>query len=916
MSENNTLHSGWLERITKDVKGKEKREQLWSVLKRNRYVFFFTDQSEHTGETHIGKLPINANTVFTRREKEEKKYGGYVFTIFARDRNMESNVKFKTNKKSAMEQWRGYISIVAKDLIPPDLDLPTDCIQEMGFIRAELRRTTKEPEVQRSVHTNFSRDSGILHDSISSVTVTTERTSASGGSSGGSGTSSAYSEGGRGKTIIFQRHKFSNNPNGDDVYPSWFISNCSREKAVAIFTKVGTKYGNTLMRESAQSASQGTYVISYCSGIKDRIPVCDHFKVLRTYAGFRIDVDTKHADMTNLTDVMIFFIKLNGSDRTQSLTTNDLILLGLEDSGYATYLPEKVADPSPRNPSAISRTNQVREERERKNSEPPPGNTKRRDYDYEPAVSVPRPKTVTGATLQNEMRKFKGEQAQAKEPGRSSRHLHHEMTGSHTVAPMRKGGRTELPPHVRASMPDPTRIKKSSQTAASWQKDFHVHPKASPPKQREETPPPPCEATPVLGYENDKPGFDKMTPGHTMDAHSPEIQPPSYMAPAPPLMEPSDVIQPSVDAPVLKTQEIPLKSSVISGQTMDVHSPEIPPPHHRAPTPPHNSGNETTEPSVPAAGIPAPPPPPPIIGSAGVKPIKPSDKKHHGILVTGRKTRLSSADYDDVVHEFSNARRPTAPNIWGIPDQNARKKQMRSQSVPDLNPLLKGVRLTSPKDKLHEIVTPSVIRRHPPKSVIPKQSVSFDSGSDRSEVISSEPEVDGSHPGGVGTLSRRFGQMQFPKMKSATPQTCIPAKSSPIRSSQHSGQLYVNQERDEDVYINDQMDGMYVNEAVGGGNNLSTPIQYVNTVPVPTVKESPNVSTSGVDTSENSTVENLKKKLNLEKLIGGSPGMLKPQTPKVTSPEVRNIRDIPLPAIPVEEPGHKGEQIYEYLDDG
>ncbi|XP_033751043.1 uncharacterized protein LOC117335174 isoform X18 [Pecten maximus] len=834
MSENNTLHSGWLERITKDVKGKEKREQLWSVLKRNRYVFFFTDQSEHTGETHIGKLPINANTVFTRREKEEKKYGGYVFTIFARDRNMESNVKFKTNKKSAMEQWRGYISIVAKDLIPPDLDLPTDCIQEMGFIRAELRRTTKEPEVQRSVHTNFSRDSGILHDSISSVTVTTERTSASGGSSGGSGTSSAYSEGGRGKTIIFQRHKFSNNPNGDDVYPSWFISNCSREKAVAIFTKVGTKYGNTLMRESAQSASQGTYVISYCSGIKDRIPVCDHFKVLRTYAGFRIDVDTKHADMTNLTDVMIFFIKLNGSDRTQSLTTNDLILLGLEDSGYATYLPEKVADPSPRNPSAISRTNQVREERERKNSEPPPGNTKRRDYDYEPAVSVPRPKTVTGATLQNEMRKFKGEQAQAKEPGRSSRHLHHEMTGSHTVAPMRKGGRTELPPHVRASMPDPTRIKKSSQTAASWQKDFHVHPKASPPKQREETPPPPCEATPVLGYENDKPGFDK----------------------------------------------------------------------------------KTTEPSVPAAGIPAPPPPPPIIGSAGVKPIKPSDKKHHGILVTGRKTRLSSADYDDVVHEFSNARRPTAPNIWGIPDQNARKKQMRSQSVPDLNPLLKGVRLTSPKDKLHEIVTPSVIRRHPPKSVIPKQSVSFDSGSDRSEVISSEPEVDGSHPGGVGTLSRRFGQMQFPKMKSATPQTCIPAKSSPIRSSQHSGQLYVNQERDEDVYINDQMDGMYVNEAVGGGNNLSTPIQYVNTVPVPTVKESPNVSTSGVDTSENSTVENLKKKLNLEKLIGGSPGMLKPQTPKVTSPEVRNIRDIPLPAIPVEEPGHKGEQIYEYLDDG
>ncbi|XP_033751047.1 uncharacterized protein LOC117335174 isoform X22 [Pecten maximus] len=780
MSENNTLHSGWLERITKDVKGKEKREQLWSVLKRNRYVFFFTDQSEHTGETHIGKLPINANTVFTRREKEEKKYGGYVFTIFARDRNMESNVKFKTNKKSAMEQWRGYISIVAKDLIPPDLDLPTDCIQEMGFIRAELRRTTKEPEVQRSVHTNFSRDSGILHDSISSVTVTTERTSASGGSSGGSGTSSAYSEGGRGKTIIFQRHKFSNNPNGDDVYPSWFISNCSREKAVAIFTKVGTKYGNTLMRESAQSASQGTYVISYCSGIKDRIPVCDHFKVLRTYAGFRIDVDTKHADMTNLTDVMIFFIKLNGSDRTQSLTTNDLILLGLEDSGYATYLPEKVADPSPRNPSAISRTNQVREERERKNSEPPPGNTKRRDYDYEPAVSVPRPKTVTGATLQNEMRKFKGEQAQAKEPGRSSRHLHHEMTGSHTVAPMRKGGRTELPPHVRASMPDPTRIKKSSQTAASWQKDFHVHPKASPPKQREETPPPPCEATPVLGYENDKPGFDK----------------------------------------------------------------------------------KTTEPSVPAAGIPAPPPPPPII------------------------------------------------------DQNARKKQMRSQSVPDLNPLLKGVRLTSPKDKLHEIVTPSVIRRHPPKSVIPKQSVSFDSGSDRSEVISSEPEVDGSHPGGVGTLSRRFGQMQFPKMKSATPQTCIPAKSSPIRSSQHSGQLYVNQERDEDVYINDQMDGMYVNEAVGGGNNLSTPIQYVNTVPVPTVKESPNVSTSGVDTSENSTVENLKKKLNLEKLIGGSPGMLKPQTPKVTSPEVRNIRDIPLPAIPVEEPGHKGEQIYEYLDDG
>ncbi|XP_069138285.1 uncharacterized protein [Argopecten irradians] len=792
MSENNyTLHSGMLERITKDTKGKEKREELWAVLKRNNYMFFFTDRTEHTIETHIGKLPINVHTVFTRREKEEKKYGGYIFTIFARDKsiNIESNVKFKTNKKSIMEQWRGYISILAKDMIPHDLDLPTDTIQEMDFVLAELRRSTREPGVQRSERSRFSIDSGITHDSVSSVTVTTQRTSASGGSGGSGGSSAPSIDGRSGK-----RHKFSNNPEGDDVYPSWFISDCSRDKAMNIFTKVGTRYGNTLMRESAQAASHGTYVISYCSSAKDRIPVCDHFKVLRTRAGFRIDVEEKHPDMTNLTDVMMFFIKLNGADRTQSLTTNDLTLLGLVDSGYATYLPDKVDQP-PRHSAAIPRNIQFREDRDRQNSEPPPGKVKRRDYDYEAPVSNPRPKTVTGATLQNEMKKYNMDQGQTREPVHSNRHFHPDMKGSNTVAPMRRGGRSELPKHTRVSMPDPTQLKQSPQSAAPWHRDFHVN-TTSPPKQREETPPPPCEATSPLGYENDKPDFDKKT----------------AIPPAPPV-----------------------------------------------------------------PGIPAPPPPPPII------------------------------------------------------DQDARMKQMRSQSVPNLANQLKGVKLSPPQKpiNLDEKVTTSFIQRNPPRTVLPKQSVSFDSGNDRSgtrfnigskspEVSSNEPEVDGSHPGGVGTITRKFGQMITTKKDNANPPRYVPTKPPPILPSPHSGpQVYANSDIQEEVYMNDQTDDLYVNDTVDGVKTppvCPTHAQYVNTTKA--VAEPVSSSSSGVETSGKPSVQALKKKLNLEAIIGGSAGKQKPEVQKVISPPAKGKRDIPLPAIPTEAHAEHIDEIYDFLEEG
>ncbi|XP_069138286.1 uncharacterized protein [Argopecten irradians] len=769
MSENNyTLHSGMLERITKDTKGKEKREELWAVLKRNNYMFFFTDRTEHTIETHIGKLPINVHTVFTRREKEEKKYGGYIFTIFARDKsiNIESNVKFKTNKKSIMEQWRGYISILAKDMIPHDLDLPTDTIQEMDFVLAELRRSTREPGVQRSERSRFSIDSGITHDSVSSVTVTTQRTSASGGSGGSGGSSAPSIDGRSGK-----RHKFSNNPEGDDVYPSWFISDCSRDKAMNIFTKVGTRYGNTLMRESAQAASHGTYVISYCSSAKDRIPVCDHFKVLRTRAGFRIDVEEKHPDMTNLTDVMMFFIKLNGADRTQSLTTNDLTLLGLVDSGYATYLPDKVDQP-PRHSAAIPRNIQFREDRDRQNSEPPPGKVKRRDYDYEAPVSNPRPKTVTGATLQNEMKKYNMDQGQTREPVHSNRHFHPDMKGSNTVAPMRRGGRSELPKHTRVSMPDPTQLKQSPQSAAPWHRDFHVN-TTSPPKQREETPPPPCEATSPLGYENDKPDFDK--------------------------------------------------------------------------------------------------------------------------------------------------------------NQDARMKQMRSQSVPNLANQLKGVKLSPPQKpiNLDEKVTTSFIQRNPPRTVLPKQSVSFDSGNDRSgtrfnigskspEVSSNEPEVDGSHPGGVGTITRKFGQMITTKKDNANPPRYVPTKPPPILPSPHSGpQVYANSDIQEEVYMNDQTDDLYVNDTVDGVKTppvCPTHAQYVNTTKA--VAEPVSSSSSGVETSGKPSVQALKKKLNLEAIIGGSAGKQKPEVQKVISPPAKGKRDIPLPAIPTEAHAEHIDEIYDFLEEG
>ncbi|XP_069138268.1 uncharacterized protein [Argopecten irradians] len=905
MSENNyTLHSGMLERITKDTKGKEKREELWAVLKRNNYMFFFTDRTEHTIETHIGKLPINVHTVFTRREKEEKKYGGYIFTIFARDKsiNIESNVKFKTNKKSIMEQWRGYISILAKDMIPHDLDLPTDTIQEMDFVLAELRRSTREPGVQRSERSRFSIDSGITHDSVSSVTVTTQRTSASGGSGGSGGSSAPSIDGRSGK-----RHKFSNNPEGDDVYPSWFISDCSRDKAMNIFTKVGTRYGNTLMRESAQAASHGTYVISYCSSAKDRIPVCDHFKVLRTRAGFRIDVEEKHPDMTNLTDVMMFFIKLNGADRTQSLTTNDLTLLGLVDSGYATYLPDKVDQP-PRHSAAIPRNIQFREDRDRQNSEPPPGKVKRRDYDYEAPVSNPRPKTVTGATLQNEMKKYNMDQGQTREPVHSNRHFHPDMKGSNTVAPMRRGGRSELPKHTRVSMPDPTQLKQSPQSAAPWHRDFHVN-TTSPPKQREETPPPPCEATSPLGYENDKPDFDKNSSRNKMDGNR-ETPPPNYKAPAPP---------PNVHSGAKRMAKAP--------------------PSFKAPQSPPKINETAIPPAPPVPGIPAPPPPPPIIGSSRDKLSQSPIKKHTGSLVTGRKKRLLSGDFDDVEHRFPNARRPTAPNIWGMPGsrnanvnyQDARMKQMRSQSVPNLANQLKGVKLSPPQKpiNLDEKVTTSFIQRNPPRTVLPKQSVSFDSGNDRSgtrfnigskspEVSSNEPEVDGSHPGGVGTITRKFGQMITTKKDNANPPRYVPTKPPPILPSPHSGpQVYANSDIQEEVYMNDQTDDLYVNDTVDGVKTppvCPTHAQYVNTTKA--VAEPVSSSSSGVETSGKPSVQALKKKLNLEAIIGGSAGKQKPEVQKVISPPAKGKRDIPLPAIPTEAHAEHIDEIYDFLEEG
>ncbi|XP_069138283.1 uncharacterized protein [Argopecten irradians] len=807
MSENNyTLHSGMLERITKDTKGKEKREELWAVLKRNNYMFFFTDRTEHTIETHIGKLPINVHTVFTRREKEEKKYGGYIFTIFARDKsiNIESNVKFKTNKKSIMEQWRGYISILAKDMIPHDLDLPTDTIQEMDFVLAELRRSTREPGVQRSERSRFSIDSGITHDSVSSVTVTTQRTSASGGSGGSGGSSAPSIDGRSGK-----RHKFSNNPEGDDVYPSWFISDCSRDKAMNIFTKVGTRYGNTLMRESAQAASHGTYVISYCSSAKDRIPVCDHFKVLRTRAGFRIDVEEKHPDMTNLTDVMMFFIKLNGADRTQSLTTNDLTLLGLVDSGYATYLPDKVDQP-PRHSAAIPRNIQFREDRDRQNSEPPPGKVKRRDYDYEAPVSNPRPKTVTGATLQNEMKKYNMDQGQTREPVHSNRHFHPDMKGSNTVAPMRRGGRSELPKHTRVSMPDPTQLKQSPQSAAPWHRDFHVN-TTSPPKQREETPPPPCEATSPLGYENDKPDFDKNSSRNKMDGNR-ETPPPNYKAPAPP----------------------PNVHSVSSGQTMDALSHDIPPPDHMAPPPPAHMS-----------------PPPPHISDHGAK------------RMAKAPPSFKAPQSPPKINETAI---PPAPPVPGIPappppppiiDQDARMKQMRSQSVPNLANQLKGVKLSPPQ-----------------------KPINLD--------------------------------------EKANPPRYVPTKPPPILPSPHSGpQVYANSDIQEEVYMNDQTDDLYVNDTVDGVKTppvCPTHAQYVNTTKA--VAEPVSSSSSGVETSGKPSVQALKKKLNLEAIIGGSAGKQKPEVQKVISPPAKGKRDIPLPAIPTEAHAEHIDEIYDFLEEG
>lgn len=318
---------GWLQHKVRHHGGSQ-WEKLWLVLKGNIiYIFNSTDTS---AENQMGNLTVDTESKFTPRGGDKEK--GFKFDLTTGKRLNT----FKTEKNSERELWRAYVVGLSKGHVPSDIDLLDT---ELRKIQREIdsyisgNPAPNDPSIiyrQSGLSKSSSDESGVVvsigpQDGFSVGRVP----SYSGSSSSGSRSASTFVENG-GPTLI---HKFYDDRSRDQTPPSWFFSHCSRQQAETILQR-GERYGNTLIRESTSYKDNGSYVISKLVR-KQGAMTFEHYEVMRTAGGYKVNVENPHDAMRSLSQVIDYFIRTSGGrEHTRPMETNDLSLLGLHNPDY------------------------------------------------------------------------------------------------------------------------------------------------------------------------------------------------------------------------------------------------------------------------------------------------------------------------------------------------------------------------------------------------------------------------------------------------------------------------------------------------------------------------------------------------------------------------------------------------------
>ncbi|XP_053405738.1 uncharacterized protein LOC123566534 isoform X4 [Mercenaria mercenaria] len=322
---NRKFCEGWLEHKAHRPTG-YKYEKLFALLEGNVIYIFSTDSPSEN--TQIGNLTLDSNTEFTVRKGHPTK--GFKFDLNTGNRLN----RFKTKKSTERELWRGYVIGISKGDVPNDLDLLDSEVRTIrrdvaAFHGAEeVDYDPKRSSIASGRSQRSQQSSGLSRQSGSSSDDSRSRRSVD------SSVSGTINHGG--PTVV---HKFYNDHNRDQAPPSWFIPHCSREMGEKLLERaISNNYGNTLMRESTSHLSNGSYVISKINiNKRDGSVEFEHFEVIRTAQGYKINVENRHLPMKCLKDVMDYFVGTSGGS-TRPLQVNDPKVLGQDTPGYSTQI--------------------------------------------------------------------------------------------------------------------------------------------------------------------------------------------------------------------------------------------------------------------------------------------------------------------------------------------------------------------------------------------------------------------------------------------------------------------------------------------------------------------------------------------------------------------------------------------------
>ncbi|KAL4228012.1 Src y 2 domains-containing protein [Mactra antiquata] len=388
-----TLCRGWLEH--KSIKSGSKYKRLWALLEGNVVFIFSTDQP--SDKTQIGNITLTDKTEFITKPGGTPSKG-YKFEIHGNSRI----TRFRTKKSTERELWRGYIIGIATGHVPPDLDLLEQDLFQIQDDIEEYNDTINNPipsKRQSKCSYQSGKESGVFSIGDNSSAV---HSSSNSSRSSCSGAASTLSGGGpiqeaKFWTVRLPRYRYGQNNRGDYSYqydgrlevhmfykdrqknktpPSWFVPHCSRELAEKLLEKTNNlDYGNTLMRESKTYLQDGSYVITRIFVNANGKISYDHYEVIRTVEGYKVNVQNPHSPMKCLHDVLDYYINTSESG-SKPIITNDLATLELDTPGYATEIYQRRhSQPKPR----ISSGTDV--------MEPEP--------DYDDAESEVKPSTAT-----------------------------------------------------------------------------------------------------------------------------------------------------------------------------------------------------------------------------------------------------------------------------------------------------------------------------------------------------------------------------------------------------------------------------------------------------------------------------------------------------------------------------------------